>query len=334
MNRTFKRAAAMLTAALLLSCTAPAGAATRPALKYQPQSGLTITGAVSTIYAVLYTSNLFDSSDWRCIKFLQMTNASYLMPGTAAANKGCRLYRVFSLASTNLIFIPGGSFLMGSPTNEVDRFSDESPQMTVTFSKSFWIGKNLVTQQEYQSVIGSNPSYFNSNPAAPVEQVSWVDATNYCALRTVQDRAAGKIPAGCYYRLPTEAEWEYCCRAGTTTRFNYGDDPGYTSLANHAWYSDNSGTTTHSVGLKPANAWGLFDMHGNVWEWCQDWYDAYPGGSVTDPQGPATGEYRVLRGGSWADPGNLARSACRIDDDPNGPFTNYGFRVVLVPTGP
>src|SRR5204862_1274358 len=136
---------------------------------------------------------------------------------------------------------------------------------------------------------------------------------------------------GCQYRLPTEAEWEYACRAGTTTTFNYGDDPGYTNLTSYAWISDNSGGLTHSVGQKPANAWGLYDMHGNLWEWCQDWYGDYPGESATDPQGPPFGPGRVLRGGSWADDGGLCRSACRIADDPSAQFFTYGFRVVLAP---
>jgi formylglycine-generating enzyme required for sulfatase activity len=317
-----------------LTAEPSAWAASRPVLQYQPQTGLTITGAVGTVCAVLHSTNLAQAAAWRCIQFLQLPAASYVMPGTAATSKGSRVYRVAIMTSTNLVFIPSGSFTLGSPVTEVDRYSDESPQTAVTISQGFWIGKNLVTQQEYQAVTGSNPSGFTGDLALPVEQVSWSDATNYCAQRTVQDRNAGLIPAGCYYRLPTEAEWEYACRAGTTTRFNYGDDPGYTNLASHAWYTSNSGNETHTVGLKPANGWGLYDMHGNLWEWCQDWYDAYPGGSVTDPQGPASGDYRVLRGGSWAEQAGLCRAACRIADFPAGTFNNYGFRVVLAASGP
>jgi formylglycine-generating enzyme required for sulfatase activity len=333
MSAKLKHAFLLLGFIVFLGDACDAFAANQTVLKYKAQTGLTITGSVGTVYAVLYTTNLTQSSAWRCLKFLQMPATSYLMPGTAATNKGCRLYRVAAMTPTNLVFIPSGSFTMGSPTNEVGRFSDEGPQTTVTIGQGFWIAKNLVTQQEYQSVMGSNPSFYTGDPALPVEQVSWMDATNYCAQRTVQDRVAGRIPAGCFYRLPTEAEWEYACRAGTTTRFSYGDDPGYTNLANHAWYSVNS-TSTHVVGQKPANAWGLFDMHGNVLEWCQDWYDAYPGGTVTDPQGPATGDYRVLRGGSWAVPASLCRSACRFDDDSAAAYNEYGFRVVLVASGP
>ena len=112
-----------------------------------------------------------------------------------------------------------------------------------------------------------------------METVSWYDATNYCGELTERERAAGRIATNSVYRLPTEAEWEYACRAGTSTRFSYGDDPGYTNLTNYAWYGDNSGGTTHPVGQKLPNPWGLYDMHGNVWEWCQDWWsDTYPGG--------------------------------------------------------
>ena len=115
------------------------------------------------------------------------------------------------------------------------------------------------------------------------------------------ERAAGRIATNSVYRLPTQAEWEYACRAGTTTRFSYGDDPGYTSLPIYGWYADNCGGSTHPVGQKLANPWGLYDMHGNVWEWCQDWYGDYLGGMAVDPQGPASGPTRVIHGGSWND---------------------------------
>jgi formylglycine-generating enzyme required for sulfatase activity len=193
----------------------------------------------------------------------------------------------------------------------------------------------LVTQREYLAVVGSNPSLFAGDLDAPVERVSWSDATNYCAILTQRELTAGRIPAGSAFRLPTEAEWEFCCRAGTTTRFFYGDDPNYLQLTNHAWFSDNSDAQTHTVATKPGNAWGFFDMAGNVWQWCEDWYGAYPGGSVFDPTGASTnsGGGRVLRGGSWIDEPRFCRSACRIGDDPSGNslYENYGFRVVLAP---
>ena len=166
------------------------------------------------------------------------------------------------------------------------------------------MGKYEVTQGEYLAVMGSNPSYFQPPNATadtnrPVEWVTWYDATNYCSQLTQRERLAGRIGTNSVYRLPTEAEWEYACRGWTSTRFSYGDDLGYTNLTNYAWYGDNSGGTTHPVGQKLPNPWGLYDMHGNVWEWCQDRYGDYPGGIALDPQGPATGSYRVIRGGGW-----------------------------------
>ena len=148
--------------------------------------------------------------------------------------------------------------------------------------------------------------------------------------------AAGRLPAGWAYRLPTEAEWEYACRGWTSDRrFSYGDDPGYTNLATYAWYRSNSGSQTQPVGQKPPNPWGLYDMCGNVWEWCQDWYaPSYPGDSVTDPQGPPAGTERVLRGGSWDGFARRCRSACRIGDDPTANYyDNYGFRTKILSCG-
>jgi formylglycine-generating enzyme required for sulfatase activity len=168
--------------------------------------------------------------------------------------------------------------------------------------------------------------------------VSWFDATNYCATLTQQQRAAGRIPTNCVYRLPTEAEWEYACRAWTSTRFSYGDDPGYTNLTSYAWCFENSGFTTHPVGQKLPNPWGLYDMHGNVFEWCQDcWSDNLPGGIAVDPQGPASGSLGVARGGDWGFwlAGDwYCRSAFRNDFDPDIRGRGFGFRVVLAPGQP
>jgi len=162
------------------------------------------------------------------------------------------------------VWLPPGQFVMGSPASEMDRESDEGPQTRVTLTWGFFIGRYPVTQGEYLSVIGSNPSSFTGDMNRPVEETSWNDATNYCAQLTAQELAAGRLPAGWAYRLPTEAEYEYASRAGSTNRFSYGDDPGYTNLANYAWYGANSGGTTHPVGGKLPNRWGLYDMSGNV----------------------------------------------------------------------
>jgi formylglycine-generating enzyme required for sulfatase activity len=165
-----------------------------------------------------------------------------------------------------------------------------------------------------------------------VEKVSWKNATNYCAKITVREREAGRLPAGFAYRLPTEAEWEYACRAGTATRYAYGDDPDYGQLGEHAWCSPGSANRTHPVETKKPNAWGLYDMHGNVTEWCLDWYGAFPGGSATNPRGPSEGSYRVIRGGAWNYGGAWrCRSANRDYAWPDTKSNLTGFRPVLAP---
>ena len=239
---------------------------------------------------------------------------------------------------------------MGSPENEAGRWAGEGPQTSVTINRGFWMGKYEVTQGEYLEVMGNNPSWFNGDRTSsgwqdygtdlsrPVESVSWSDAVAYCAALTEREQATGQIPVGSFYRLPTEAEREYACRAWTSTRFSYGDDLGYTNLTNYAWYGDNSGGQTHPVGQKLANPWGLYDMHGNVSEWCQDWWELHlPGGIVVDPQGPATGSRRVIRGGSWYlwydwDYASFCRSAYRSNSLPDSrDYNALGFRVVPVP---
>jgi formylglycine-generating enzyme required for sulfatase activity len=261
--------------------------------------------------------------------------------------------------SAGMVWIPPGTFVMGSPASEAERYSDEV-QHTVTLSHGFYMGKYAVTQGQYLAVVGNNPSYFQSvdaygNPISPdlnrpVETVSWNDATNYCALLTQSDRAAGRVPSGWGYRLPTEAEREYACRAGTTTAFHFGSaiHGGMANFYDYYEYDAAIGDIyvaspsvpwlprTTTVGSYAPNAFGLYDMHGNVWEWCQDWYGAYPTGSVTDPQGPASGSCRVIRGGCWGSHGGDCRSAYRLIDYDPAYWRNIflGFRVVLAPGQP
>jgi formylglycine-generating enzyme required for sulfatase activity len=208
-----------------------------------------------------------------------------------------------------MVFISPNTFTMGTPGGEINRQADEGPPTTVTLSHGFWIGKYEVTQKEYLAVTGSNPSQFIGDLDRPVETVSWPDATNYCAKLTQQELAAGRILPGTRYRLPTEAEWECAARAGASTRFNYGNDPDFKDLKNHARYWLNSGSETPRVGQKLPNSWGLHDMEGNVFEWTQDWYGPYQGASTTDPQGPASNPQgtKVIRGGAW----DAAEADCR-----------------------
>jgi formylglycine-generating enzyme required for sulfatase activity len=245
--------------------------------------------------------------------------ASALTAGAAEAG------RVVADLKLELIRIDPGTFLMGSPIDEPDRNKAEGPQMTVTFSQGFWLGKTPVTQGQYESFTGKNPSSFpEAGKEAPVENVSWNDAMKFCAALTERERAAGRLPEGCVYTLPTEAQWEYACRAGTTG--SYSGEPDAM-----AWYDKNSGGTTHPVGLKKPNAWGLHDMTGNVLEWCYDWYGDYRGGAVTDPTGPASGYFRMARGGSWRVGVIVCRSAARAGGSPDRRDYTLGFRLALVP---
>ena len=220
-----------------------------------------------------------------------------------------------------LRLIPAGEFMMGSPATESDRRDNET-QHRVSITKPFYMGVTEVTQEQYQKVMGTNPSGFQG-PQNPIERVTWADAVEFC--RKLSAMPAEKT-AGHVYRLPTEAEWEYACRSGTTTSYSFGDSES--ELGAYAWYKDNSGKTTHPVGGKKPNAWGLYDMHGNVWEWCQDWYGPYPGGSATDPIGVTSGSYRVFRGGSWYGYARGCRSANRSRDTPGHRDYDLGFRVL------
>lgn len=218
--------------------------------------------------------------------------------------------------------IPAGRFMMGS--NDSD--SGEKPVHQVTISTPFWMGKTEVTQAQYQQVLGKNPSHFQGLEN-PVESVSWNDAISFCKKLTERERQAGRLPEGFKYTLPTEAQWEYACRAGSVTEHYFGDDVG--RVDETAWYGDNSGKETHPVAKKKPNAWGLYDMYGNVWEWCVDWYGDYLPESVTDPQGADSGTVCVLRGGCHLSLVSSCRSAERIRGAPSVTGNILGFRVCL-----
>jgi formylglycine-generating enzyme required for sulfatase activity len=213
-----------------------------------------------------------------------------------------------------MVLIRPGKFMMGEGEGLC------GPKHEVAISKPFYMGVTEVTQAQYQAVMGTNPSHFQGS-ANPVEMVSWNDATDFCKKLSEKTRQT--------VRLPTEAEWEYACRAGTQTEFSFGDDPS--ALGDYAWRGENGSKTTHPVGQKKPNSWGLCDMHGNVWEWCADGWREYPG-PVRDPSGPAIGKgFHVVRGGSWYFVGTVSfRCAYRyFYFGPSYRFNDFGFRCVM-----
>ena len=221
--------------------------------------------------------------------------------------------------------IPAGTFLIGSPETEKARGEDET-RHEVTLTQPFLIGKYPVTQAQWRAVMGSNPSYFQG-ANLPVENVSWDDAQSFCVK--VHEKTGHTV---C---LPMEAQWEYSCRAGTSTPFHFGNELNGTQAncdGNYPYGTTKKGPylkKTSPVGSYPANAWGLHDMHGNVWEWCQDWYGEYPKDSIKDPKGISNGEYRVLRGGSWDNRARSCRAGFRFWDAPGYRISGCGFRLLL-----
>ncbi len=233
------------------------------------------------------------------------------------------------------VSVPAGNFMMGSPDNETDRSKDEGPQHRVTI-KAFRLGAHEVTQQQYEAVMGAgkNPSNFTTakggGPDNPVEQVSWDDAQEFC--RKLEALPAEQA-AGRKYRLPSEAEWEYACRAGNAAAYCFGANAK--QLGEYAWFTENSSGKTHPVGTKKPNAFGLYDMHGNVWEWCADkWHDNYTGAPTDGSAWESSGlNHRVLRGGSWSVYPRNARSAYRVRLTPDNRLNDIGFRVVCISVG-
>jgi formylglycine-generating enzyme required for sulfatase activity len=219
-----------------------------------------------------------------------------------------------------MLLVPPGTFTMGcTASNQYGCNANENPTHSVTLTQAFYLGRYEVTQGQWVARMGSNPSYFvgqSDSASRPVEQVSWNTIQGYLS-------ATGM-------RLPSEAEWEYACRAGTTTAFNNGSSDDAT-VGTIAWYSSNSGNQTHAVGGKAANALGLYDMSGNVWEWVNDRYAGYSSGAQTNPLGPVSGSYRVVRGGSWLDNSFSVRSSARGSTTPDLSYDVVGFRVARTP---
>ena len=220
-----------------------------------------------------------------------------------------------------MVLIPAGKFMMGSPVSEKDRYKHET-QHEVTLTKPFYMGKYEVTQEQWELVMGNNPSSKTKGAKLPVTDVSWNDCQDFIKKLNASTKGG--------YRLPYEGEWEYTCRAGTTTAYSVGDS----ITKNDAKYGTDKGTPADrivAVGNYKPNGFGLYDMHGNVWEWCEDWMADYPAGAVTDPKGPATGERHVLRGGSFLDYDSEARSSCRFNGAPTGRGYTGGFRLARTP---
>jgi formylglycine-generating enzyme required for sulfatase activity len=233
--------------------------------------------------------------------------------------------KVAKATGITLVRISPGSFLMGSPHAASNGYtSDEQPQTKVALTEAYWLGATDVTQAQYESLMGNNPSSFKG-PDLPVETVTWFEAIEFCQKLTKREQAEGRLPKGYAYSLPTEAQWEYACRAGTTGAW-------YGKLDGIAWFSANSDGTTHPVGEKKPNAWGLYDMVGNVSQWCLDWLGRYPGGNAIDPPGPSSGSVHVKRGGSWGEDAYYCRSAFRGGDNPDTlGHPEVGFRLALTP---
>jgi len=227
------------------------------------------------------------------------------------------------------VYIEPGTFMMGNPSIVASGPHSDEIQHHVTLTNGFYLQTTEVTQGQWNAVMGNNPSYFSRcGNDCPVEQVSWNDAQNFIQkLNQKEDYT---------YRLPTEAEWEYAARAGSTTDLANGDinETGCSNIDQNmnaiGWYCGNANDKTNSVAQKQANIWGLFDMHGNVWEWCQDWYDKYSENPLTDPMGPTFGSYRVIRGGSFVNSAPYCRSMKRDINTPDNRLSHVGFRLLRI----
>jgi formylglycine-generating enzyme required for sulfatase activity len=254
----------------------------------------------------------------------------FLFLGLMGPSQGQAPKTITNSIGMKLVLIPKGTFAMGSPIEEAGPKNHED-QHQVTISKDYYLGVTEITQGQYEKVMGTNPSYFQKqlirdrdSSMFPVDSISWEDAVGFC--KKLSDLPEEK-KAGLIYRLPTEAEWEYACRAGSITAYSFGENSK--TLGDHAWFLSNSNNQTHPVGAKKPNAWGLYDMHGNAWEWCSDWFGDYPKGALSDPSGPEEGSYRVIRGGGWSHDASLCRSAFRYGDLPSHRLLNFGFRVAM-----
>ncbi|MCP5522099.1 MAG: formylglycine-generating enzyme family protein [Verrucomicrobiales bacterium] len=290
---------------------------------------------------------------------------------TVGATGQRQFFRIVALPSEppnpapdELVWIPPGTFMMGTPGDETAREDYEGPQTRVTLTRGYWLGKYEVTIDQYREFLlaGGDPGGVAWTAAnCPIKQdetfslsgtlsgrrgdlpmcrINWAGAVVYCDWRTEVARQEGTLPEGYVFALPTEAQWEHACRAGTTTRYSFGDTPDCdpiscgvcAALADYCWFCGNSGQKSQPVGLKQPNPWGLYDMHGNVWEWTNDWWDwTLPGGALVDPLGPEGGTFRTRHGGSWATFPKQCRSGHRYGGTPVASLESLGMRLALVP---
>lgn len=320
--------------ASIVVLSAGSGYAAAPTVSIQPPQDLlaiqldlvpkiTLRGLAGTRAVVEWASQL--GGPWN-----EWTNVLVGAQGTVlvdlTTSAASKYYRAVAASEPvrprNFAWIPPGTFVMGSPTTEAGRSAWET-QRSITLSKGFWMCVHEVTQAEFEDIMGYNPAHFRSVDR-PVEQVTWTQAAAYCERLTTRERARGRIQGNQAFRLPTEAEWEYAARAGAS-------GATYGPLDAIAWWEGNSAGGTSPVMQKQPNAWGLHDMLGNVWEWCQDWFGGYAPGSEIDPRGPSSGDSRVQRGGGFESPTYNCRLAKRSSVGPTSENKTMGFRVVLAP---
>lgn len=291
-------------------------------------AGLKLIGEPGSQILLQYAERLDDPYPWQSLTNFQMSEPTLLYIDPVGPGK--RYYRSIAIprnpSPSNLEWIPPGSFVMGTPLDELVSGSDENPHV-VTITEGFFMGIREVNQSEFLANSLAAPSQYSGAPDLPVENVSYQDAVTYCESLTQRELAAGRLPEGFSYRLPTEAEWEYATRARSHSPYFFGSNPS--ELDNFAWWSQNSGGHERLVKTKGANPWGLFDVYGNVAEWCKDYYAPYGDDRKFDPEGPATGTSRVVRGGSWGDEALQCRSASRAAMSPSEKNSRTGFRVVL-----
>ncbi len=295
-------------------------------------AALTLTGEIGSTQEVQAVEALGGGQAWTPVKSAVLTNGLWSFQDTNATASGQRFYRAVARGGARpatpegMVWLPPGSFTMGSPLADPDYIANEGPQTEVRLTQGFFLGRREVSQGDYLSLMGTNPATFKGESNRPVETVSWSEAANYCAKLTQREQAAGRIPATWRCRLPTEAEWEYAARAGGTNRFGVNE-----ALAGeYAWQGENSLETTHPAGGQRPNGWGLYDLAGNVAEWCADAYGDYPGGAVVDPLGATQGQARVVRGGSYLAPLAFCRAGAR-DARSGADYRDawVGFRVAL-----